>query len=162
MSDAIIHAEPGSTPLDLLAFLLGSTRYALPLTSIREVIQLPALTEVPGCSDEVMGIAILRGQVTTILDLRPRWQIAVTAPSAKNRLLLFARDHSEVMGLLVDEVLRVAHVSPDQVEPASVLGKRAPEGVIGIGRLALPNGASEVVLLLDPAALLDKESLVRP
>lgn len=161
-------AEPQFGTRALLGFIVGGERYALPLSSIREILRPLPVTEVPRAAPSVMGVVSVRGTVTTLVDLRKRLQVAAPAPSAANRILL-CDEGSEVIGLFVDSVLQVYRLREDEVELAPALGGDAPAHILGIGRPGsarrddapeepLPAAAKrddeELLILLDPIALL--------
>jgi purine-binding chemotaxis protein CheW len=167
---------------DYLAFELHDQQYALPVSSLREILKPPPVTEVPGAPAAVLGIISVRGRVTTLLDARRLLRVAESEPSVRTRILL-TDDGEEIVGLLVDRVLSVYRFHDDEVEPASVMGGDMPPYVTGIGRSgiggtpstdddesrqdelhpamgerivagAAPEVQGEVYILLDPAALM--------
>jgi purine-binding chemotaxis protein CheW len=141
---------------ELLAFELADERYGLPLSSVREIMRVPAVTEVPRAPDAVLGVISARGRVTTLLDLRMRLRLAEKPWTNRTRVLLVDHD-DEVVGLLVDAVLHVQRLSPKEIELSSVLGGTAPPHLLGIGRPAPAHGArteGDLLLLLDLAPLL--------
>lgn len=150
---------------EFLGFVVGSEAYALPLSSVREITRVPPVTEVPRGPRDVLGIISLRGQVTTLVDLRRRLSMPESPLTPRTRVLLVER-HDETLGLLVDRVLQVYRLREDEVELASVLGSDASSYVMGIGR---PGGGAkgargegrdiagtdgQILILLDPMALL--------
>src|SRR6202000_879011 len=60
---------------EVLAFSLADETYALPLSCVREIMRVPSITEVPRASHEVLGIISVRGQVTTLIDLRKKLHV---------------------------------------------------------------------------------------
>jgi purine-binding chemotaxis protein CheW len=148
---------------EYLAFEVGAEHYALPLTSIREIVRVPVVTEVPRSADHVLGVISVRGAVTTVIDLRIKLHLAATPATHKSRILLVDAG-GEVIGLLADGVLQVHRLSDREIELAAALGSEAPAYLHGIGRpLAAARAASadtehaarsgELLLLLDPVAL---------
>lgn len=156
---------PPSDPSELevrefLGFIVGEEAYALPLPSVREITRLPPVTEVPRAPHEVLGIISLRGQVTTLVDLRRRLRMPESPVTSRTRVLL-VEHQEEVLGLLVDRVLQVYRLGSDQVEMASVLGRDAASHVVGLGRpTAAHRGRSgeveapPILILIDSMALL--------
>jgi purine-binding chemotaxis protein CheW len=149
---------------EFLSFLIGPECYALPLSCVREIVRVPAVTEIPRGPDSVLGIVSVRGTVTTVIDLRLKLRIDPPPLGPKTRILI-VEGGGEVMGLLVDAVLQVHRLPEQDVELASVLGGSAPPYLVGIGR---PGSGAErasgrvsrtaestaMMLLLDPIALL--------
>jgi purine-binding chemotaxis protein CheW len=163
-TDALKKSEADAGVRELLGFELGPDHYALPLSCVREIVRVPAVTEVPRGPEDVLGVISVRGAVTTLVDLRRRLRLPQQEFSGKTRVLLVDRG-DEVMGLLVDGVLQVYRLRPDEIELATVLGAEAPAYLAGIGRpgagahdgrRAAQRDADpgEVILLLDPTALL--------
>jgi purine-binding chemotaxis protein CheW len=156
---------------EFLAFLLGPEQYALPLSCVREIMRVPPITEVPRAPSEVLGILSVRGQVTTLIDLRRKLEVAEGSISSRTRVLLVDQG-DEILGLLCDRVLQVHRLSEDQVEMASVLGREASSYVMGIGRPGQRKGSvtregkaaeaaagdDEILILLDPIVLLKRHA----
>jgi purine-binding chemotaxis protein CheW len=155
---------------EFLAFLLGPEQYALPLSCVREIMRVPPITEVPRAPHEVLGIVSVRGQVTTLIDLRRKLEVSEGLISSRTRVLLVDQG-DEILGLLCDRVLQVHRLSEDQVEMASVLGREASSYVMGIGRpgqrkgQAVREGKAEaaagdddILILLDPIVLLKRHA----
>lgn len=160
-------ADPELGTRALLGFVVGGERYALPLSSIREILRPLPVTEVPRAASGVMGIVSVRGTVTTLIDLRTRLKVTAAPPTSTNRILL-VDPGSEAIGLLVDAVLQVYRLREDEIELAPSIGGDAPAYIIGIGR---PGSAvtvdeteeaeakprertEELLVLLDPIALM--------
>jgi purine-binding chemotaxis protein CheW len=158
---------------EFLGFVLGPETYALPLSCMREILRVPPITEVPRAAPDVLGVISVRGQVTTLFDLRRRLALPRAAIGAKTRVLLVEQG-DELLGLLCDRVLEVYRLNEQQVELASVLGSDTPSYVMGIGRPGLTRGqtltrsaarkaavrgataAEDILILLDPIALLKR------
>lgn len=178
LAEALISMRPGPGMLApspepqlgtraLLGFIAGNERYALPLSSIREILRPLPLTEVPRAAGSVMGVVSVRGTVTTLVDLRKRLNVDAPEPNPTNRILLCDQGN-EVIGLFVDSVLQVYRLREDEVELAPALGGDAPAHILGIGRpgsardedvageMPAPslNREQEILILLDPIALL--------
>jgi purine-binding chemotaxis protein CheW len=154
---------------EFLAFWLGPEVYALPLSCVREIMRVPPITDVPRAPREVLGIVSVRGQVTTVIDLRRRLKVAEAPIGTRTRVLLVDQG-DEILGLLCDRVLQVHRLSEEEVEMASVLGSEASSYVMGIGRPgqqrkgsqtregATESAASDeqILILLDPIVLLKR------
>ena len=160
--------EPGIR--EFLAFVVGTETYALPLSCVREIMRVPSVTAVPRAPREVLGIISVRGQVTTLIDLRQKLNVEAGPVSSRTRILLVDQG-DEILGLLCDRVKQVHRLSETEVEMASVLGADASSYVMGIGRpgqrkAELQQGGkathasnlADILILLDPIALLKRGS----
>jgi purine-binding chemotaxis protein CheW len=147
---------------EFLAFELGGENYALPLSSIREILKPPPVTGVPRASRDVIGIISVRGRITTVIDLRRRLNLAEAKQSKASRILLVDRE-DEIIGVLVDGVHQVYRLDPEEVEYSSVMGSDASDHFMGIGRPRVARGSrgasaveseDAILILLDPIPLL--------
>ena len=148
---------------ELLAFELAGERFALPLGSVREILKVAPVTEVPRARPEVLGILSVRGRITTVLDLRRRLRMPPGEVTKQRRILLVAT-RDEVIGLLVDRVHQVHRLQEDEIGLAAAVAGDLSDYVVGVGR---PNGGvdagaggaapdEEILVLLDPAPLLER------
>jgi purine-binding chemotaxis protein CheW len=155
---------------EFLAFVLANETYALPLSCVREIMRVPSVTGVPRAPNEVLGIISVRGQVTTLVDLRQKLHVEPAPIGSRTRILLVDQG-DEILGLLCDRVLQVHRLSETEVEMASVLGSDASSYVMGIGRPGQRKneaardakrrpaaGDEEILILLDPIALLKRQA----
>jgi twitching motility protein PilI len=88
-----------------IGFRLGEDRFLAPREEVREVVACPArLARVPGTRPWVAGLASLRGQLLTVIDLKAFLGASATRLTRDSRVLVV--NHRELgAGLLVDEVL---------------------------------------------------------
>lgn len=149
---------------EYLGFVLADEHYALPLTSIREILKLPPVTEVPRAPSDIMGIVSVRGRVTTVIDLRRRLRMP-ESPVTKSTRVLLVDDGREILGVLVDGVLSVVRLKDEELELAANVGGDTADYVLGIGRPQFKSTGrttgfesalkrTEILILLDPQPLL--------
>lgn len=145
----------GQITSEYLAFELAKEVFALPLSSIREILKLAPITEVPRAPSDVLGILSVRGRITTVIDLRRRLRMPPQDPGKSTRILL-VDGGGEIMGLLVDRVFQVYRLQEDELELAAVVAGDLSEYVYGIGRPRERETATEndIMILLDPEPLL--------
>jgi purine-binding chemotaxis protein CheW len=154
---------PEEQTYEYLGFVLADESYALPLTSIREILKVPPVTQVPRAPHDVLGIVSVRGRVTTVIDLRRRLRMP-ESPMTKSTRVLLVDEGSEILGVLVDGVLSVVRLSEEEVELAANVGSDTADYVLGIGRpqvrasrgedAELSGQRDEILILLDPQPLL--------
>ena len=102
-----------------LGFSLKGQRYALSLTSVREVIRPGDITPVPGAPDDVLGIVNLRGQIVPVLDGRRRFGLDGVASADEEdaqRVIVFD-DGGTVVGMRIDVIGDMLTFNPDEVDP---------------------------------------------
>jgi purine-binding chemotaxis protein CheW len=104
-----------------LGFSLKGQRYALSLTSVREVIRPNNITPVPGAPDDVLGIVNLRGQIVPVLDGRRRFGlegVSDTDAEAEDaqRVIVFD-EGGTVVGMRIDVIGEMLTFDADEVSP---------------------------------------------
>lgn len=84
--------------------LLADERFLVPRAEVREVMMMPAsLTRVPGAKEWVAGLANLRGQILTVVDLRA-FLGAGTSKGMRAARVLVVDNPDMPVGVIVDEV----------------------------------------------------------
>lgn len=91
-----------------IGFRLDAVSLVTPVGEVREILELPRVTRVPGTAPWVLGIANVRGNLLPIMDLKGFLDDGRTAPGRRSRVLVI-RYGELAAGLLVDEVLGLRH-----------------------------------------------------
>ncbi len=143
-------ARPASQPddgfsVDVVTFGLARGAYALELRFLHEVYRLRGLTPLPGVGSPVMGVTAWRGEILTIIDLRPIVGAPVAALNDLGRVLVLGEGRAE-LGVLVDDVRALATLRLDELS-------EAPDG-LRVAREMVRGITDESVLLLDAERLL--------
>jgi purine-binding chemotaxis protein CheW len=140
----------------VVTFGLGSDRYALGSTFVREVRQPRSLTPLPGVPDYCAGIVNLRGKVLPAFYLHRLLGLPAEDNRSYQRVLYLGADTAE-LGLLADAVFEVAPLDTGALlSPAGRVPTTAQSLVEGV----LPNGLvvlSATALLQDPRLILDQK-----
>jgi purine-binding chemotaxis protein CheW len=131
---------------------IGEQLYAVPLLSVREVIQKPDVTVVPNAPEDFEGMMNLRGQILGVFNVKKRLGGRGKPVSSEILPVVVVIEDSGVrVGVIVDEVTRVLNPDPKTVKPAPLKeddpGKKYIESVMQTG--------SELVLILDLEQLLE-------
>lgn len=120
----------------LVGFIVGDVAYAVPITSVKEIINPASLTTLPHLPHAVAGVADHRGQVIVVVDLRARFGLGVLQDQSRSRWVL-VNVAGRTVGLIVDQVTEVFGTGGEQVRAAPQLGggddRRGIVGVISHG-----------------------------
>lgn len=141
--------------IPVLAVSAGSETYGFPLSSVREILMPPPLTEVPRSARHFLGVIAVRGEIITLVDLPSLLNLEVLDRPPLGRVILVDVGQ-ELIGVAVDRVLQVSHLQPDQIEYASTMSADLSEYVVGVARIPSDSSSDsdELVILIDPGALL--------
>ncbi|MDB4968108.1 MAG: scaffold protein CheW associated with MCPs of class, partial [Myxococcales bacterium] len=121
--------------------------------SIREIIKLREITEVPRAPRFLLGVVTVRGLVLPVVDLRLRLRLDVLPLGRAGRILIVMHK-GERFGLLVDDVRGVVRFADNEIEPPppSLAPGEAPF-LAGIGRYSEEDQERMVILLSLDAVL---------
>ncbi len=132
--EAIDLSEP------VLLFSLGSEVFAIAADCVREILDVPPVTRVPGAPAHVDGLVNVRGAVVPLADLRIPFAMPSRGLEAEARVIMIEEmiaGEREVVGLLADRVSDVCLLDERAIDPPPDFGLRwRPEFVRGIGRKA--------------------------
>lgn len=93
-----------------VVFRVGEARYFLPATTASKVLPMPGVARVPGAPADLVGVALVEGEMVAVVDVggdAPPSRRAVTAarPRADNRPMLVCTWLGERVGLVGLELL---------------------------------------------------------
>ena len=94
-------------------FRIGDARLACSIEQVHEFLPIPVFTPVPGSKPWILGLANVRGDLMTIIDLSWYLNGERSAVTMKTRLLS-ASLRGRPIGLLVDEVFGQRHFVSDE------------------------------------------------
>ena len=105
-----------------VVFRMGGFNLALGIDSINEILEVPPYNLVPGAKPWILGLANLRGNLITVIDLF--WFLTgVRSPiNARSRLIVTPLGGQPV-GLLVDDVFGQRHFHTDDAAKTKVFHK---------------------------------------
>lgn len=87
-----------------IAFRLGRRMLASSIAEVTEILSFPVLTTVPGSKFWLMGVANVRGNLVSVVDIRGFIEGERSTHNEKSRVLVI-RQQGSLVGLLVDEIL---------------------------------------------------------
>lgn len=107
----------GQNRLELLLFKLnGRQRYGINVFKVREVLQCPPLTVMPRLNSYVKGIAHIRGQTISVIDM----SLATGGRPIKKLedcFIIITEYNRTIQGFLVDSVERIVNLNWGSVMP---------------------------------------------
>ena len=114
----------GENRLELLLFKLGGIqRYGINVFKVKEVLQCPPLTVLPKLHPSIRGIANIRGETISVIDMN----LATGGRAIENledKFILITEYNRSVQGFLVGSVERIINVNwEDMLPPPSGVGR---------------------------------------
>jgi twitching motility protein PilI len=103
--DRLQTQSSGDRDQSSLGIQLGQENWLVDMTDISEVMPIPPFTPVPLTKDWYCGVANVRGNLYSIIDLNAYTRQETTARDAHSRVMLLGQQFSFNAGLLVTRVL---------------------------------------------------------
>jgi purine-binding chemotaxis protein CheW len=145
--------------IQVVVFGLGEEEFALPVTTVREILDHRNAYRVPHAPDWFLGLTDVRGTSVPMIDLRIRLGMAPAEVTLMTRILVVDMPGGDgppiALGLVVDRVLDVSTFAADTIEGSPELGGRWRSQQI---EAILRRGAG-FVALLDPVRLFGAEGV---
>ena len=138
--------------LEFLEFAVADERYGIETAHIREVATATGLTRIPGTPAFIGGIATVRGQILSVLDLARLFDLPNFGEAAPGKLVVLEGPDMPV-GILAAAIIGMRAVRPSDIETSlpTLAGGRAPY-LRGVDRTG--------VAILDAPALLAAQAII--
>jgi purine-binding chemotaxis protein CheW len=146
--------ESVETISEMCLFRIDKLLCGLDIKKIVEISIKTHITPVHGASDYIKGVANLRGQIVTILDLRKKFNLP-DMPDTVAPQILIINDGGEKNGLLVDEVESVIDTQADNFD----FSVNCIKGIDNIYYKGIYKMDNEIVMLLSLEDILHKDVL---
>jgi purine-binding chemotaxis protein CheW len=133
----------------LLVFSLGEEEYALPVTSVQEIIHYTHPRAVASESHWIKGVISLRGKIIPVADLGAR--LGLVTEAGEGGKIVVVESGSVTAGVVVDDVDEVLTIEADQVDAVPAAGTEAIDGIVKID--------DRLIILLDLDSLFGETNL---
>lgn len=120
--------------LKLIIFKLGREEYGMDILRVQEIKRMMSITRVPATPAFIKGVINLRGSVLPVIDLRTRLGLLEADLTEAARIIVVLVNES-IVGFIVDEVVEVTTINPQDVEPANAMSSGlSTEYISGIAK----------------------------
>ncbi|WP_394203656.1 chemotaxis protein CheV [Shewanella waksmanii] len=107
----------GENRLELLLFRINATQlFAINVFKVKEVVKLPALSELPGSHSSIKGVANIRGLSIPVIDLRQAIGFSAQA-QAEDANLIITEYNRSVQGFMVGKVEHIINMTWGDILP---------------------------------------------
>jgi len=143
-------SDGSSRATQVVLFQMAGKSFAVDLNQVEQIIEYREPTKTPRRPPHVEGVVEHRGRYLAVVNLRKRLGVAAPGPAHSAVLLITGAGPDPVVGVVVDQVLRVLSLPSDGVlsPPPRVFGIRA-EFIRGVA-----NTGGRPVVWLDVTRLL--------
>jgi purine-binding chemotaxis protein CheW len=124
-----------SHPTQFLSFTLGGLEYGLDFAKVQELRVLKALERFAASGEIIGGVAVSRGVIIPLVDMRVAFGSTPDAPDPMTDVIILKLT-SCVMGMVVDGVTGVVMLGQEQIAPLPAAGADGgrPDYLLGVGQ----------------------------
>jgi purine-binding chemotaxis protein CheW len=140
--------------IQFVIFRLGNEDYGIDISQVREIIRVGGFTRLPGAPGYMEGIINLRGQITTVINLRDRLGMERDEVSGSSRIIILNAENAST-GLLVDYVSEVKSIQRNAIEEVRNTLVNAADSTFITGVAKTTDG---LLILIDPRRLIAVEN----
>jgi len=147
--------------IQVVIFALGEEQFAIDLFDVKEVVEYTTITKLPNVPAYIRGIIDLRGEITTIVDLKHRLNITAGSTVAIDTSRIIVLDDNitrSKIGILVDDVTSVSTFEDGQVDYTSASVSKEQTAIIGIIKKKVKiqdRETNELIIWIDVKQLLN-------
>jgi two-component system chemotaxis response regulator CheV len=146
----------GNNKFELLLFRLGEAPgsgqrelFGINVFKVREVLVMPAITELANAHEHLMGVANIRGQIIPVINLPA---VVGCVPKKGLNILMVTEFGRTIQAFAVEDVREIVRLEWDQVLPAE--GSHAGAVITGIARLDGATADTRLAQVLDVEHIL--------
>lgn len=141
--------------VQVVAFKIGNEEFCLEISKVREIKEMMPITRVPNAPDYVEGVINLRGQITTVVNLKKKLGY-YEDEDISNKKIIIAEVKGEIIGIIVDSVSDVVTLTEDQIEPTpkTLVSRMDTRFIKGIAKI---NEGERLLIMVDLERLFGEE-----
>ena len=121
-----------------ITFKLGDEIFAIPVSQVREVLDLTQITRVPTAPAYMRGVVNVRGSAIPVVDLRRKFGLPPTEDTVNTRIVvleLHLDGETTVVGGIADSVHNVIELEAGEInEPPRLAMRWRSDVICGMGR----------------------------
>lgn len=132
---------------EYIGFRLHDGEYAIPILRVREIIDMPEVTELPLSPDYLKGVMNLRGSIVPVLCIKKL--INLPENGTNNAKVIVISCGCMTYGVVVDRITGVIRIDKGALEPADSLPSIDARYVEAVAK-----SSGRVVVILNPKGLI--------
>ncbi len=141
-----------------VTFRIEEETYAIDVFKIREILEVPEITKVPGMPKMIRGVINIRGAVVPVLDLKMKFGQTETSKNQDTAVIVTEIDsegENVLMGIMVDAAQEVITLEKENIEEPPKLGIFIDNKyLLGMGKIG-----DNFVIILNIDKLMSNEEL---
>ena len=136
--------------IQLVAFVVGSEEFAVPILSIQEIIKPLEYTRVPGVPNYVLGVFNMRGWVVPLINLRLKFRLPCEKPTEDTRYIVI-KNQEERAVFTIDRLTEAVRIKESDIDPTPETISQDENLIYGVGKRD-----DRLITILRPEELLKR------
>ena len=136
--------------IQLVAFVVGSEEFAVPILSIQEIIKPLEYTRVPCVPNYVLGVFNMRGCVVPLINLRLKFGLPYEKPTEDTRYIVI-KNQEERAGFIIDRLTEAVRIKESDIDPTPETISQDENLIYGVGKRD-----DRLITILRPEELLKR------
>jgi purine-binding chemotaxis protein CheW len=141
-----------------LIFEVANEEFGISVLKVKEIMKMQQVTTVPQTPAFILGVINLRGRIVPVVSLRSKFNMAEQEHTDRTCIVVVRVDTpagEQPMGIIVDGVVEVLLVSPDDIEDTPDFGRDVTTSYVrGIAK-----SKGKVKILIDIDRVLESQEL---
>jgi two-component system chemotaxis response regulator CheV len=117
----------GKNRFEMLIFIIGGQKFGINVFKVREIIEEPSLSDMPGANESVIGIAYIRNEAMAVIDTSYAIGMGKSVKkeaSKSKRFLIITEYNQSSQALLIDGIANIVNLNWSNISPPpSIAGK---------------------------------------
>lgn len=110
-----------------LSFKLGKEYFASNVSTIKNIIEMPTITQIPNAPEYILGVMNQNGEIIPVIDTNIMLGKSTKTTSASNNnsvivMEIRIKEESILTGMVVDKVEAVIEINEHEILPAPKIG----------------------------------------
>lgn len=108
-------------------FISDSDLYALPILSVREIVEYQDITKIPKLNNFVKGVTNIRGSIVAVIDLLDRFNLNKTEVKERTSFAIVEVSYKNKItdvALMIDEVYEVDNLDENSICDTPLFGTK--------------------------------------
>jgi len=150
--------------IQVVEFLLGMEHFAIDLFDVKEVMEYTRIPELPNAPANIKGIIDLRGEITTIFDIKQTMNMKQTSSHAETSSRIIVIDNTitkSKIGIIVDAVLSVSTFPRSDLDESasSTVDNQLINGIIRKKTKIKDSLSTDLVIWINIRSILEESGL---
>ncbi len=142
----------------IVSFRLGRETFAVKVSQVREIGKVQDITKIPKMPEYIEGVMNLRGQITTVIDLKKRFGISNGEGRTTQSRIIVAEIGDNQLGIIVDAVEDVMRISRTSI---SAPPKTLSTGAEATALTGICTLGDKLVMMLDLERIMSEGDKAR-